>query len=149
MPDPNLNIANASQLSLAQNHLVRHPPPVAPIEQTQAGETSIDLSHREGSNSNHPQRPHYDETTIAGPPPTFEASLLELERDIDVALKRLEARREGNFQGRAFEGRANDGTDSAHPTQNATSTDAALPNQIVPPHANEPAEIAVSNSDTL
>ena len=35
-----------------------------------------------------------DEHVLTGPPPTFEASLLEVESDLDAILRRIEARRE-------------------------------------------------------
>lgn len=100
MPDPTLNIAGTSHYALAQSHAVKPPASVPPVEDAQTGQPSIDLSYRGDPQSNGAQRRHFDESTIAGPPPTFEASLLELERDIDLALRRLEARREHGNEAR-------------------------------------------------
>lgn len=137
MPDPTLNIAGASQYALAQNQAVKPPAPVAPVEETQTGEASIDLSHRGKPQSGGTERRHFDESTIAGPPPTFEASLLELERDIDLALKRLEARRDQGYESgktaniannQTTHPEANDAKVPSHEQQSATAPESALAN---------------------
>lgn len=71
LPTPNMN-----HLQEPAEPLAIHPAEQAPVPS--------EIDRRLSAAQNRP----------AGPPPTFEASLLEIEADIDAILKRLEAARE-------------------------------------------------------
>jgi hypothetical protein len=97
MPDPSLNIGGSSHVSFAMAVLPKPKIAVSPPVKTQSSETSINLGNRRPSESSLKNDRKPDESTVPGPPPAFETSLLEFERDIDIALKRLATRRSEKF----------------------------------------------------
>lgn len=97
MPDPSMNIGGSSHASFAMAVPPKPRLAVSPPVKTQSSETSIDLGNRHPAESSFKNDRKPDESTVPGPPPAFETSLLEFERDIDIALKRLATRRSEKF----------------------------------------------------
>lgn len=115
MPDPILNIAASSHFALSNSHNPKPTVAVTPTKRTHNGDTPLDHGkHSQPNLFNHPEK-KLDASVLTGPPPAFEASLLELERDIEIALKRMEARRSQNIQAVSVRGKeASKMTSAAH-----------------------------------
>ena len=89
-----LGLSSVGPASHAARPAPRAPQPaVSSPENTQSSGTATDHGRDRHANSEmHRNRPAID--PLPGPPPAFEASLLELESDIQSVIKRVEAARE-------------------------------------------------------
>lgn len=91
-----------------------------------------------------------DEHILTGPPPTFEASLLEVESDLDAVLRRIEARRELQKAQETISLTAPEvsPTDTVRPTGTIDAPDAAARSDATSEAAIHPAEPSMATTDS-
>lgn len=128
-------------------------PPVSSARKAETAPNSTDnqnardhLAEAEKARATMETRP-YDEHILTGPPPTFEASLLEVERDLDATLRRLEARRELGRVAQSGAPPAAPATDEPDDSSVEDGVEAAVLDAAVAPAAPEVAAAPDENSN--